>query len=408
MRRSARLFTTASVIASLVCAGTAAYAATAGTGAYAATAGTAARAAAPPPAGWRIVAGFPLGSSVHEFAASGPDDAWAAETCQKPCKSANGVILRHWNGKSWQAEPQPAVAKHTGDDYPLLAMAPGSNDVWAVYSLYGGKSRASAVEWTGKSWGKATLFPGPPPSANPRTGPSGTVFTSVVAPAPGDVWAFGTADGEGTQYVAHYNGKTWSRVTPPGALRENDWTASARSASDIWAQTATHVGDVLEVSHWNGTRWGKPAQLAAPKGANVGYSVGIAVSGRSDVWGYGYTALGLKIPHTDWLSHFNGRSWSMVRNPYTLAGSIVSGPLGADGSGGLWIAAYPVGSTIQHLYHVSAAGHWLKLAIRAPKGTASIVLSGFAAIPGSTSLYAYGSAQASSGQTEGVILKYGA
>jgi hypothetical protein len=40
------------------------------------------------------------------------------------------------------------------------------------------KFRASAVQWTGKSWGPATLFH------------AGTAFNSVIAAAPADVWAF--------------------------------------------------------------------------------------------------------------------------------------------------------------------------------------------------------------------------
>lgn len=104
--------------------------------------------------GWRIVASFPVGTSVDKLAASGPDSAWAVEPCRNPCKGGNGVILRHWNGKSWQAQPQPAMAKHTGDAEPGLAIAPGSKDVWGVYDLYDGKVHGSAVEWTGKSWGR--------------------------------------------------------------------------------------------------------------------------------------------------------------------------------------------------------------------------------------------------------------
>jgi hypothetical protein len=82
----------------------------------------------------------------------------------------------------------------------------------------------------------------------------------------------------------------------------------------------------------------------------------------------------------------------------------MSGPLGPDGT---WIQATPAKGQSEWLYHVSAAGHWLKLPIPAPKGARGTTIEGFAAIPGSTSVYAYGWAMTRSGQPEYVILKYG-
>jgi hypothetical protein len=379
VRKTARLLTAAAVIASLVCAS--------------AVAAHTATASAPPPApGWRIVATFPADSAVDQLAVSGPDSAWAVEACSKPCKSADGVILRHWNGKGWSALPQPSLSKHTGNDEPQLATAPGSKDVWAVYNIYDGKIRASAAEWTGKSWGPATLFP------------SGTGFTSVVAVGPSDVWAFGSTDG-GAQHAARFNGKAWSKAPEPGS-GNGIWVASARSADDIWAQSIASNGISLAVSRWNGKRWVKQAVPAAPTSAEGVSGIGIAVSGRSDVWGYGYFGLGA-TSHTDWLVRFNGRSWATVRNPYPLSPNILSGPLGSDARGGAWIEATPAKSASEWLYHVSAVGRWSKLPIPAPKGARGTTIEDFAAIPGSASVYAYGEAMTHSGQTEGVILKYG-
>jgi hypothetical protein len=378
VRKTARLLTAAPVIASLVCAS--------------AVAAHAATASAPPLApGWRVAATFPAGSFVDDLAVSGPGSAWAVEPCSKPCKSGDGVILRHWNGKGWSVQPQPALSKHTGNDEPQLATSPGSKDVWAVYNIYDGKIRASAVEWTGKFWGPATLFP------------AGVGFTSIVAGAPTDVWAFGSTD-DGAQYTARFDGKTWLKAPQPGS-GIGVWVASARSADDIWAQSIASNGLSLAVSRWNGKRWVKQAVPAVPKGGEGVSGLAITVSGRSDEWNYGYFSLGASS-QTDWLVHFNGRSWSTVRNPYPLSLNIMSGPLGPDARGGAWIEATPAKRTSEWLYHVSAAGHWLKLPIPAPKGARGTTIEGFAAIPGSTSVYAYGAATTHSGETEGVILKY--
>lgn len=399
MRRSARLLTAVPVIASLVCASaTAAHAAAAGTVAHAATASyaaTAAHAAAALPVGWRIVAAFPKQSSIDELAASGPASAWAVESCRKPCASGNGVILRHWNGKTWQAEPQPANARHAGNGGPLLAAAPESPYVWAVYDEYDHKTRASAAEWTGTSWAHPTVFH------------VGTNFQGLAAVSPSGLWAFGSSAEFGPTYVARYNGKSWSQAPSPGPAF-GPWTAVARSASDIWAQALPSEGNTLAVSHWNGTRWVKQPVLPAPRGAQGAYgglSGDLAVSGPDNVWSYGYFAF--KTGSTAyWLQHWNGKAWSNVRVPYALSPTYIAGPLGPDGHGGAWLAAIPPSTTREYLYHVSAAGQWTRVAIPTVKGGNGTEISGFAAIPGTSSVYAYGRVTGA-GSERGVILKYG-
>ena len=278
MRKTASLLTAVPVIVSLVCASAVtAHAAPAAPRAHAAAA--AVQAAAPLPVGWRIVASFPAGTSVDKLAASGPDSAWAVEPCRKPCKSGNGVILRHWNGKSWQAQPQPAVAKHTGDAEPGLATAPGSKDVWAVYDLYDGKVHGSAAEWTGKSWGKATLFPAAWPSPRSSRQAPPTSGRSV------------SDRGSQQQYAARLQRQNLveGRAARP---RPGPLDRHARSGSDIWAQAIAAKGFSLAVSRWNGIRWVKQPCAGRAEGRRRRVRPPIIVSGRSDVWGYGYFDLG--------------------------------------------------------------------------------------------------------------------
>ncbi|HTR95805.1 MAG TPA: hypothetical protein VMI73_29070 [Trebonia sp.] len=174
-----------------------------------------ARAAAAAALGWRVIASFPFGSSVDELAASGPDSAWAVESCTKPCASTDGLI--------------------------------------AFYNLRDGKIRASAVQWTGKSWGPATLF-------HP-----GTAFTSVVAASPAAVWAFGSVNEFTGPYAARYDGKAWSKAPMPGGTLSSV-IASARSPSDIWALGISAGSFGLAISRWNGERWARDF-VPAPKAA---------------------------------------------------------------------------------------------------------------------------------------------
>jgi hypothetical protein len=363
------------------------------TAAKAAQAPGTARAATPAPH-WRIIAAFPKQSSIQDVAANGPASAWAAESCRKPCASSDGVILRHWNGKTWQAEPQPANAKHAGDAAPLLAAVPGSPDIWAVYNRNGQVPIASAAEWTGKSWAHPTLFG------------LGTNLQNLAAVRPSDVWAFGSSTEFGSVYVVRWNGKSWAQAPSPGAAF-GPWTAVARSASDIWAQAISGPGLTLAVSRWNGLRWVRQPVPRAPKGsagAYGGLSGDLAVSGKDNVWSFGYFA---SKPGSTvyWLQHWNGKAWSNVRVPYPLNASYIAGPLGPDGRGGAWLAAIPPGTTRQCLYHVTAAGHWSRLPIPTLKGATQTEISGFAAIPGTSSVYAYGSA-VNGASERGVILRY--
>jgi hypothetical protein len=366
------------------------------TAANAAQAAGTARAAAPAPH-WRIVAAFPKLSSIDDLAASGPNSAWAVQNCTKPCASVNGVLLRHWNGKTWQAEPQPANAKHTGNAEPLLATAPGSPDVWAVYNEYDHKTRALVAEWTGKAWAHPTVFP------------VGTNFQGLTATG-STLWAFGSRQEFGnTPYVVRFTGKSWSQAPSPGSAF-GPWTAVARSASDIWAQALPSGGGIgLQFSHWTGARWVKQAVPPAPKGSPGAYGGlrgDLAVSGQDNVWGFGYFEF--KTGSTDyWLVHWNGKAWSNVKVPFALSPTYIAGPLGPDGHGGAWLAAIPPKTAREYLYHVTAAGHWTRVPIPTLKGTTGTYIAGFAAIPGTSSVYAYGRAAVGGGQ-QGVILKYAA
>jgi hypothetical protein len=344
---------------------------------------------------WRIAAAFPKQSSIDALAASGPDSAWAVETCAKPCVSGNGVILRHWNGTTWQAMPQPANAKHTGNAEPMLATAPGSPAVWAVYTEYDHKTRASVAEWTGKSWAHPTVFP------------VGTNFQGIAAAAAG-LWAFGSRQEFGnTPYVVRFTGKSWSQAPSPGPAF-GPWAPVARSANDIWAQALASKGIGIQFSHWNGTRWVRQAVPPAPKGAPGAYGgLGgdLAVSGHN-VWGFGYFES--RTGSTAyWLVHWNGKAWSNVKVPYALSPTYVAGPIGPDGHGGAWLAANTPNPAPAYLYHVTAAGQWSRVPLPTLKGAVGTQISGFAAISGTSSVYAYGSAV--NGATQrAVILKYAA
>jgi hypothetical protein len=253
-----------------------------------------------------------------------------------------------------------------------------------MYDVYDGKPRASAVRWTGTSWAAATVFP------------ADTILTTLIAPSPSSAWVFG---GRGPQVAYHYNGKAWSAAPSPNPGFFSARVV-ARSASDIWALS---IGGRLAISHWIGRRWVSQSLPAMPSAANTILGGGIVASGRVDIWGYGYGDISTGA---NWLVHWNGKSWSNVKVPYPLSKSGEIGVIGPDGRGGVWLANIAAKGTSQSLFHDTAGGRWSVVPVPAPRGTTTAI-NGFAPIPGSTSVYAYGVAtNAKTGATEGVILKY--
>jgi hypothetical protein len=134
----------------------AAVAALAGGLAVPAQAGATRSAAASATPSWRIVATYPK-STIVGMAAGSAGNVWAVESCASPC-SRDRLVLRRWNGTTWQAESQPADNTKTGSGWPVLAIPPGSQDVFAFYDEYRNVARPSVVEWTGTSWAARTFF----------------------------------------------------------------------------------------------------------------------------------------------------------------------------------------------------------------------------------------------------------
>lgn len=376
------------------------------------------------PTGWHIVASYPVGSSVYAMAASGPSDAWAVESCSKPCVSGDGVILRHWNGKVWQPQQQPVLANQAGNASPLFAL-PGSSQVWALYDLNDGQSPGIAVERADGAWAAPTAFP------------AGLGSIAVVAPSRSTTWAFRFAGlpPNSNSVVVRDTGSGWQAAPSPGISVTN---AGASSATGIWVfGMSKHSNGLigLAISRWNGSRWVSQAIPAAPSGsASSAASHALVVNSPADVWAFGYFTAnhgtsktpatpasasaspglqggGIASPAANatgayWLLHWNGKTWRNVKVPYPLNPALASWVLGPDGHGGIWFAAAPVGGSREYLYHDTANGHWSRVPVPVLKGTSQTEIQGFAAIPGTSSVYAYGQAIPDSGGTEGVILKY--
>jgi hypothetical protein len=351
--------------------------------ATAASAGGVAAVATP---GWRIVKMLP-NVALGGFSAPGARDAWLAGDVCGTDSFCDRLIVRHWDGTAWRSvTPPKAVAGADPDARAGAVTASSASNAW-VFDLHGTGTSAdytTALHWTGKGWTPLVRF--------------AADIDVAVAPSASDTWAFGApASDAQAGYVAHFNGKTWSRG--PFSVQVSD--ASALSASDIWIGGV--IGDAMHesavIERWDGRAWHKTPlpSLGVPPGSWVGTGV-TAVTPR-DAWALVFTLS--NGTERSYPLHWTGKAWARVA--LSCAGKAVSA-IETDGHGGLWL----VGSS--DLYYSGPAwfchdanGHVTTTAVPRQAGQEPGIDS-LTPIPGTRSLWATGGFDADAGEA---VLKYG-
>jgi len=128
---------------------------------------------------------------------------------------AQQTLIEHWDGTSWSVVPSPSPGAAQDILYGVAALS--DSDVWAA----GGYQDASRVwhtlaeHWNGSFWSVV-------PTANP--GSSGNQFYAVTAVSPSSVYATGQEAGSGfpgQALVEHWNGSSWSALSPPADSAES-------------------------------------------------------------------------------------------------------------------------------------------------------------------------------------------
>ncbi len=252
---------------------------------------------------------------------TGPATAWVFGGTNPGGPSA--PVAAQWDGSTLT----PALLPLGLTSFISDAAATSDVDVWAA-SQYGRYLlHFDGVQWhVVRRWSRGQI-------------------TGLTAISPTDVWVFGTtADGTSEIGTWHFDGSSWLRV--PG-LAGSISRASATSASDIWAITASPAS--YSIVHYDGTSW----QLV-PTGTELDgvQPRDILAITPSDVW-----VVGTMSDPTDGvrlvLLHWNGASWaSLVTHIDAWAGRLAAG---ADGSA--LVTATPADASAAGLIlEVSAAG----------------------------------------------------
>jgi len=148
-------------------------------------------------------------------------------------------------------------------------------------------------------------------------GPNGPAFTAVTATSGSSAWAF-DASGGAAPAAFRFNGSRWTRHAFPAGRGDFVTSASASSASNVWA--FTFHGLVLR---FNGTSWAKVKKFSKPIGS------GLAIS-STDVWVFGSPGTGT------W--HFNGHGWTRSLTGKGLEGASALSASSIWGFGGTDVA----------------------------------------------------------------------
>ncbi len=179
--------------------------------------------------------------------------------------------------------------------------------------VYPETSRALIWNWDGKAWASQT------------TGTSGDgALVGTACASPTQCWAVGAqyvgkglATTEGL--MEHYDGKSWSPASLPGATGVALNSVSCTSTSDCVAvgnlQTATHAAHALAYG-WDGKTWSQLPALSPP-GALWTVLQGTDCFAPNDCIAVGDADNSLKGSGYFFSERFNGSSWSLISMPNT-------------------------------------------------------------------------------------------
>jgi hypothetical protein len=208
-----------------------------------------------------------------------------------------------------------------GQSATLLGVsATSDSDAWAVGSVASGQTlvgnRALIEHRIGTAWQQ---------SAAPMLPTNGVdTLTAVSAASATDAWAVGNArvnHSSFTPLTLHWNGTSWSNVTPVPkflATLPNGVADFGPSDAYLIANDSSQASGLLE--HWNGSAWslvGLPDPDPAHPGLNTKFD-SIAATSPSDVWVMGSHLQEFSASLERWepyALHFDGSVWSVVAMP---------------------------------------------------------------------------------------------
>jgi hypothetical protein len=264
----------------------------------------------------------PTNSTLASVSATGPGEAWAVGTFMDQ-KALDHPLAEHRSGSTWIRVPVPQPAGQQALLNAVDDLSPGN--AWAVGTSFSGGVGASPggltliEHWNGTRWSIV-------PSPNPATGIPGDtdVLTAISGTGPGNLWAAGWDSNETSNTISllfeHWNGSTWTAATSPTPLMSEQFATAitAISPGNVWAVGTDETDGSKSLSaHWNGTAWSiVPTPNLTHAGNAQNMLTGVSADGAGNVWASGLAdnvnGRNLRVPY---VLHWTGAKWVMTKVP---------------------------------------------------------------------------------------------
>ena len=161
---------------------------------------------------WRRIP-VPALTDLQGTVVLGPSNVWAFGGSG----SMAGDIF-HWNGSAWKAYDTNYDFKFI----PQSISASSASNVWIAGVTTGKTPEAVAFRWNGSRWSEAST---PHPDVE-FGGPGLTVLS------PSNVWI--GWDTETAVFAEHWNGRTWTKTTPPDDVNADGGDIVADGRGGLW------------------------------------------------------------------------------------------------------------------------------------------------------------------------------
>jgi hypothetical protein len=241
-----------------------------------------------------------------------PSDAWAVGLYQNG--TIDQTLIELLSGGTWEQVSSPDPGGSTNDAFLDGVAITSATNAWAVGAYTAGtQTRSLIVHWNGATWSHVRS---PSPSA------SESELIGVTALSATNAWAVGftiSSHGFAQTLIVHWNGKAWTRVASPNPAGSDDvnglQAVGASSASNAWA-VGGYGGKGREqplLAHWNGKTWKRVTASSLDNASVRGSLAGVTVLSTTDAWAVG--SYGSPASQSSLAAHWNGKKWSLVPSP---------------------------------------------------------------------------------------------
>jgi hypothetical protein len=240
----------------------------------------------------------------------------------------NARLVAKWNGSNWSPLGTGVTAPSNPSVWALEADSSGKLYVGGSFATAGAVSANNIAKWDGSNW--SALGSG-------MSGYGGdTRVRSLAVDGSNNLYAggyFTTAGGVNANYIAKWNGTTWS---PLGSGMNDRVSCLLVVGNTLYAGGRfTTAGGVSanRIAKWDGSAW-------SPLGSgmnDVVSSLAMDTSGNLYAGGIFTTAGG---GSANYIAKWNGSIWSPVGSGVTSGTGSNANALAADGNGGIYVGGY--------------------------------------------------------------------